>query len=330
MQFSVLASVYRGLVDILKEGGWSDAKLSAALDMDLQCLETPQEALAIETVTQLWQLGYELHGETIGIRAAQRVKLVDLQDLGVFLGASQNISDWMEQVDHYSTLFSNVGTFQSQLSNAGLEITIRYNASVPLLFERLEFIALMHPVWVSQYLNSPLKLSKVELTRPKPANADNWNNAFGVTVKWGAAITKYVIDYREASRLILTRNEQMQRGFESILESRLKQKENASPLDAIRNEITHQLGGGSPNVDSVALALNLSSRSLQRRLQSANTSFSQLLASVRHNLAKQYLDAGLPLNEVAFRLGYTETGNFNRAFTGWQGCSPKAYKQPNA
>jgi AraC-like DNA-binding protein len=326
MQFRVLASVYRGLVDILLEGGWTRAKLSAELGLDLQCLETPQEAFAIETVTQLWRLGYEQHGSTIGILAAQRVKLIDLQDLGVFLGASQNITEWMEQVDHYSTLFSNVGTFKSQLTEAGLEITIHYNLAVPLLHERLEFIALMHPVWVSQYLSSPLQLSRVELTRPKPENHDEWDRAFGVQVKWNAKVTKYVIPYREASRLILTRNEQMRRGFESILENRLKANDDASPLDAVRNEITNQLGGSAPNLDSVAAALNMSNRSLQRRLQSANTSFSTVLAAVRHDLAKQYLSIGMPLNEITFRLGYTDTSNFNRAFNNWEGVPPSAYK----
>lgn len=326
MQFRVLASVYRGLVDILLESGWTRAKLSTELGVDLQSLETPQEAFAIDTVTQLWSLGYQQHGSTIGIRAAQRVKLIDLQDLGVFLGASQNITEWMEQVDHYSTLFSNVGTFKSQLTDAGLEITIHYNLAVPLLHERLEFIALMHPVWVSQYLASPLQLSRVELTRPKPDNTEEWDTAFGVQVRWNAKATKYVISYKEAGRLILTRNEQMRRGFENILESRLKQNDNASPLDAVRNEITNQLGGSAPNLDSVAAALNMSNRSLQRRLQSANTSFSTLLAAVRHDLAKQYLSIDMPLNEVAFRLGYTETSNFNRAFSGWEGVSPSAYK----
>jgi AraC-like DNA-binding protein len=326
MEYSVLASVYRGLVDILKESGWSPEALSDEIGSDIQCLDIPQKALAIEQVTKLWELGFKQHGAAVGIRAAQRLKLVDLQDFGVFLGASQNITDWMEQVDHYSTLFSNVGTFNSRLCEAGLAITIHYNVAVPLLHERLEFIALMHPIWVSQYLSSPLKLAQVELTRPTPEDSSEWDKAFGVTVKWGAPATKYVVSYREAGRLILTRNEQMRRGFESLLDSRLKQKNAASPLDSVRNEISTQLGGGAPNLDSVAAALNLSTRSLQRRLQQANTSFSVLLGSVRALLAKQYLDLDMPVNEVAFRLGYTETSNFNRAFLGWEGVAPSDYK----
>jgi AraC-like DNA-binding protein len=232
----------------------------------------------------------------------------------------------MEQVDHYSTLFSNVGTFKSQLTDAGLEITIHYNLAVPLLHERLEFIALMHPVWVSQYLASPLQLSRVELTRPRPEDSSEWDQAFGVAVRWNARVTKYVISYREAGRLILTRNEQMRRGFETILESRLKANNDASPLDAVRNEITNQLGGGAPSLDAVAAALNMSSRSLQRRLQEANTSFSALLATVRHDLAKQYLSLNMPLNEITFRLGYTDSSNFNRAFNQWEGMPPSAYR----
>jgi AraC-like DNA-binding protein len=38
-------------------------------------------------------------------------------------------------------------------------------------------------------------------------------------------------------------------------------------------------------------------------------------------------DRGLPLAEIAGRLGYTELPNFTRAFRKWTGTTPAAYRK---
>lgn len=324
-QFAVLASVYRGLVEMLLEDGHSMAAITQALDVKPDFLETPEEMLPIEKVTMLWEMGYASHGPTVGIQAALRVKLTDLQDLGAFFGSTHNVSEWIEQLDHHSSLFATVGALKVKPMASGLEVSGAYSLSVPLLHERLEFIALTGPVWVSQYLSSPLRLARVELTRPQPADTQPWDEAFGVKVKWGAPVTKYVIGYGEAARLILTRNTQMRRAVQILMSSRLKKSKAFSPLAEIRAEMVKQLPDEGPSVESVAAALNLSTRSLQRRLTRANTSFSDLLADIRKEMAKHYLESGMPVKEVAYRLGYSETSVFNRAFKNWHGVTAHEY-----
>lgn len=327
-QFSVLSSVYRGLVDILLEDGRSLSEITTVLDVESDFLEKTGEMLPVEKVTALWDMGFAARGNTIGIQAALLIKLADVQDLAIFLGSTQNVAELMEQLDQYSSLFATVGEFNVRPAASGLELSLVYGASVPLLHERLEFVALAGPVWASQYLSSPLKLSRVELTRPKPANTQPWDEAFGVSVRWGAPVTKYVIGYGEAARLILTRNTQMWRGFKILMNSRLNKKKTESPLANIRVEMVNQLPGNGPSVEAVAATLNISTRSLQRRLKKGNTSFSGLLSKIREELAKQYLSSGMPVKEVAYRLGYSETSVFNRAFKGWVGITAYEFLDP--
>ncbi|GAB2597057.1 AraC family transcriptional regulator [Spirosoma areae] len=85
---------------------------------------------------------------------------------------------------------------------------------------------------------------------------------------------------------------------------------------------------GVPTLDAVAANLNVSSRSLQRKLQEEGITYQQLADSMRKSLALHYLDAGQhPIKEVSYILGYNELSAFHRAFRRWTGTTPVAYQK---
>ena len=326
-EYRVIASVYRSLVSILEQNGYSPDEISERVGTDVKEIAAPQASLGLDTVTALWKFGHEVRGATIGIEAAQQVRLVDFQDVGVFLTSTEDIAELMSQLDHYSGLFSNVMEYKATQTDAGLEISILYHPQVSLKHERLEFLALAGPVLSSQYLTTPLALVSVELTRPKPENTQPWDDAFGVKVKWNAEVTKYIISEEEAHRFVITRNEQVKQDLQMLLDKRLRGNKVAHPLDDIRTVINEQLEQETPSVESVAAAIHTSTRTLQRRISQAGTSFSELLAELREESAKHYMSVGLSASEVAERLGYSDLPTFNRAFKRWVGMTPTQYAE---
>jgi AraC-like DNA-binding protein len=100
-----------------------------------------------------------------------------------------------------------------------------------------------------------------------------------------------------------------------------------SQLLLIRQQICQQLPQ-LPKLGTVAKALNMSSRSLQRHLQSSHTSFRQLANECRHRLAQQFLQENvISIQQIATQLGFEEQSSFQKAFKSWQGCSPGVYRQ---
>jgi len=86
--------------------------------------------------------------------------------------------------------------------------------------------------------------------------------------------------------------------------------------------------GEFPTVAQAARRLNLSTRTLHRRLRAEGRSFRDLLDEVRYQMAREYLaDTTLPLSEISWLLGYTEPGNFSHAFKRWSGRSPRAFRK---
>jgi AraC-like DNA-binding protein len=87
-------------------------------------------------------------------------------------------------------------------------------------------------------------------------------------------------------------------------------------------------GGTVPTLSQVASRLFVSTRTLRRRLEDAQTSYQEIVADTRRDLAVRYLiQTSLSTEAIAEILGYSETANFRQAFKRWTGESPQQYRR---
>lgn len=88
--------------------------------------------------------------------------------------------------------------------------------------------------------------------------------------------------------------------------------------------------GGYPSVEVVASQMNISSRTLKRKLQEHGITFTTLLEEVRKRDALQLLASPtMTVTEASYRMGYSNRINFSRAFRQWAGMSPSEYQLKN-
>ena len=86
-----------------------------------------------------------------------------------------------------------------------------------------------------------------------------------------------------------------------------------------------------PDLSATAAALHVSTATLQRRLALEGTSFQALKDELRRDIAIVRLNtSAVPLAQLAQELGFTDSAAFQRAFKGWTGSSPGAYRQGKA
>ncbi|MDX1734092.1 MAG: AraC family transcriptional regulator ligand-binding domain-containing protein [Halioglobus sp.] len=99
-------------------------------------------------------------------------------------------------------------------------------------------------------------------------------------------------------------------------------------LNSVRETVLQQLPGGLPKVIDVANSLQMSARTLQRRLQERNLRYQQVLDEVRGELALQLItDASLSLNDMADYLGFNDQSALQHAFRRWHGTTPGKYRR---
>jgi AraC-like DNA-binding protein len=93
---------------------------------------------------------------------------------------------------------------------------------------------------------------------------------------------------------------------------------------SLRQVIGSLLPSGNPSLAAAADVAGFSLRTLQRRLNDAGCSYSQLLEEARHRAALRLLgDRRVKIVDVALELGYSDPANFTRAFRRWTGTSPR-------
>ncbi len=98
-------------------------------------------------------------------------------------------------------------------------------------------------------------------------------------------------------------------------------------LGRIRRLIVDDLIERAPSLGPVARRLHMSTRTLQRRLGAAGTSYQALVDAVRLEHAIDLLaDPSLSLAEIAFRLGFSGSSAFHRAFRKWTGTTPLRHR----
>ena len=87
------------------------------------------------------------------------------------------------------------------------------------------------------------------------------------------------------------------------------------------------LAGHRPSIQDVARQLNLSSRTLQRRLTENGLSFQRLLEQARRELARHYLAKLNRAERNDLPVGYEDVNSFFRAFHRWEGVSPGQWRR---
>lgn len=99
-------------------------------------------------------------------------------------------------------------------------------------------------------------------------------------------------------------------------------------LANLKQSLVQYLPEGGVTIDKLASKLNISRRTLQRRLADRDTNFLNILQEVRSKVALRYLsDDRLGITEIAFLLGYADQGSFSSAFKSWHGVSPRDYRR---
>ncbi|RMF19532.1 MAG: AraC family transcriptional regulator [Gammaproteobacteria bacterium] len=89
-----------------------------------------------------------------------------------------------------------------------------------------------------------------------------------------------------------------------------------------------QFEAGDVSVEGSAQRLNMSSRTLQRKLSQLDTSWQQEVTQLRRQLAQSYLRLRrMTMAEIACRLGYSDQSAFNHAFQDWFGVSPSHWRE---
>lgn len=185
-------------------------------------------------------------------------------------------------------------------------------------------------VVASQLAGEPVQALAVEFVHAAQDQVEAYRAVLGVAPRFEVPVACVVL----ASELLDRPVPAADPGLSRIVTAHAEQLLAASPrpqeniATRVRRQLAEGMAHGQVSLRHVARQLNLSERSLQRRLEDQGTCFADLMDEVRRELALRYIaDQHLALGEVAYLLGFSEPSAFHRAFKRWTGMTPAAARR---
>jgi AraC-like DNA-binding protein len=176
-------------------------------------------------------------------------------------------------------------------------------------------------------LGGSFRLTEVSFTHDGDATRTH-AEFFGAPVRFGAGRNEMVFPEALLDKPMQSANAALAETLEAHA-SRLQQKlERAEDtfVDAARNAISARIAD-DPSLAEIADALDITSRTLQRRLAERKLSFSAVVDDVRREMALVLVERGdVSMLEVAFELGFSEPATLYRAFRRWTGTTPAEFR----
>ena len=127
-------------------------------------------------------------------------------------------------------------------------------------------------------------------------------------------INSITFTHADAQRPFVSRNELLWNVFEPELKAALSKVDGTVTMrERVKGALRQLLPSGQITVEDVSMNLNISVRTLQRKLQEEGTSFRTILHDSRISLARMYAkESGYTRKEIAYLLGYTDTKSLDR------------------
>lgn len=173
-----------------------------------------------------------------------------------------------------------------------------------------------------------LVAQQVRFRHPPPKNAERYVAFFGCPIQFSSSEDSFALTDADANAPLPTSNIPIALALDQMLANELAKLDRDDVVTRCRREFLNRLTTGAVDSRSVATALHLSERTLQRRLAEADTSFRDLLDHTRHDLAAAYLSGTTKsVTEIAFLVGFSSSSAFARAFSQWSSLTPSQWRE---
>lgn len=264
-----------------------------------------------------------------GLRFAQHLHPGSFQGLGFSWVASSTLYEAFLRLVRYYRIIATAGAVELEESPRTLSLVYhtpgdgKQAATVSMDAALATFVQLCRFTKDPDF--GPLQVS---FRHAEPGDCAPFDDFFGCSVIFSADRDALIFDRSMMDEPLPMANPELARANDEVIVAYLKRHDKSDISNSVRACIIECLPSGAPSQGMVAASLNMSPRTLQRKLQGIDQSFSELLEVIRKELAEQYLSAAdRSIAEVAYLLGYSEPGNFARSFKRWCGVTPQQFQE---
>ncbi|HEK3744119.1 TPA: AraC family transcriptional regulator [Pseudomonas aeruginosa] len=302
------------LAEVVEGHGVDPARLCRGLGFTVEDLQDPTQRISYRQAVSMIQRALQALPERgLGLWVGHQNVLGTLGLLGHVLSLCRTLRDAFDIGVRYQ--HSSGGIVTSSVYQQGdtffVEVECHLPSSEVQVFAIEEFFASLL-VYGRALVSPAFEPLGIELIHAAPPYAGEYLRLLGPQVRFGCLPNHNLPALRQALALLEQESTQVHRKLDLV--------------QAVERAIARDLSLGS-QIERISAELNMSSRTLRRRLAEHGLTFEALLEQVRRGRAMSLLgNPGMSIERITEEVGYRDIRSFRRAFKRWTGVSPATFR----
>jgi AraC-like DNA-binding protein len=319
----------KGVAEALKAEGLDVAALFDAAGLHMAALSDPDARFPTERVSLLWQLAVTHSGDpAIGLANWNIAKPAIFDVVAYTMMSSPYLLGILERLSRYVDIVSDAASIVVKEDDEGYRMILElFGGGQHVPRQRFEFDLMTILSFCRWVTNRDLRPLALELRFPPPADLRPYQDAFKCSLRFNSSANALLFARADVISPLPTAHPLLAEVHERLAAEQLRRLDLAQVSGRARAAIVRSLPHGKARRTEIASTLEMSERTLQRRLKAEATSFQRLLDDTRRELAQQYLgQTGVSLADATYLLGFGDQSSFFRASKRWFGISPRHYR----
>jgi AraC-like DNA-binding protein len=282
------------------------------------------------TAHEILETAVAISGDTtLAIKIGNGLDLGKYGTYGFALMSSSDMGAALELFLRYGQTFLQSCSWQRSVGKDGIVLRLQQNTGTSyqkMLVTELAFsqIHLQSKLLVAR----PAEGVRVQFSYPKPAHFGVYEQTWPFPMEFEKEHTQFFIPDQWLRQRVRTGDPTTNVLFSQQCEELVGRMTEVDKTTAIVRRLLIHSAGNFLGISEVAEQLNVTERTLRRRLATEGTDFRTILDDIKNTLARNYLrKTSLSVVEIADLLNYTEATNFHRAFQRWNSTTPADYRQ---
>ncbi|MCP5160853.1 MAG: AraC family transcriptional regulator [Hahellaceae bacterium] len=296
--------------------------------LDATQLNNPVYRYPQDNITLLWGMLVEATGNPgLGLEFGPHVSAATFNAIGYAMQSSATLREALEQAMRYQQWLSEATRVslctrgeqvQLCIENEGDQVVARVQSVEATLSAIYHFSR-----WVSPF---SAVAPSVSIAHVPTVPLDRYESCFGGRVEVNAPVTALIFPADILAKPLPGYDPVMRQHHLAFVDEHARQSLQPTS-ETVRTLLATLLPVGEASMEQVARRMNCSTKTLQRRLQAENATFTSISEAFSFDLACRFLrQAHLDLTDVSLRCGYADYSAFTKAFRRWAGKTPKAWR----
>jgi len=321
------------LKQFMRREGIAPAQALLGTGLDEAQLSRADSLVSSEQFDRIYRNLYRLAARAdFGLALGQALNLSRWGLLSAALFSSKTLGDALATANQLRVLLRSRFTLSAAMRDGGYDIEVRKREGMEYPLNSVfahEMLFASLQVQIAQLLGADFRFSEVRLNYPPPSHTAEYSRYFSCKVLFNAPVSGFRIERDTMHQPLPLANPAAKQQAMLVAEAELKRVLQVQKGD-IGWQVRALIQGSEQRLalDDVAAGLNLSPRTLRRKLQEAGLTFRQI--SDEELLKKSMLlldDQQQKVSSVAVACGFKDLLSFREAFKRWSGMTPQEYRR---